>query len=86
MVDELHVLASARGRGVGGRLLAHSETLVEAGCSTLSLDTYVTNPARRLYERVGFRAAAETRDATFERLTGVTGRILYVRPSRRALI
>jgi GNAT superfamily N-acetyltransferase len=81
VVDELHVLASARGRGVGGRLLAHSETLaVEARCSTLSLDTYATNPARRLYERVGFRAAAETRDATFERLTGVTGRILYVKP------
>ena len=73
MVDELHVLASARGRGVRGRLLAHSETLVEARRSTLSLDTNVTNPARRLY-------------ATFERPTGVTGRILYVKPSRRALI
>jgi ribosomal protein S18 acetylase RimI-like enzyme len=80
VIDELHVLPSTRGRGVGARLLAHAVMLAtEAGRSTISLDTYTTNPARRQYERAGFNAVAETHDATFERLTGIAGRVLYVK-------
>jgi ribosomal protein S18 acetylase RimI-like enzyme len=80
VVDELHVVPSARGRGVGAHLLAHAEDLaIGAKCGSMSLDTYVTNPARRLYERAGFRAMAETSDIAFEQLTGIAGRVLYVK-------
>jgi hypothetical protein len=34
------------------------------------------NPARRLYERKGFVATCTALDATYERLTGVGGRVL----------
>jgi GNAT superfamily N-acetyltransferase len=52
------VVAAARGRGVGGALLAALLELArEQGHRTLSLSVDRENPARRLYERVGFRDA-----------------------------
>ena len=65
LMDGIAVDASARGRGVGTRLLEavreHGRAL---GCDSIRLDVIDTNPAaRRLYERVGFVA---TRTERFE--------------------
>jgi GNAT superfamily N-acetyltransferase len=52
------VAADARGRGVGGALLGALLTLArEQGHRALSLSVDRRNPARRLYERKGFRDA-----------------------------
>jgi ribosomal protein S18 acetylase RimI-like enzyme len=55
-VDSLAVAESARGQGVGTRLLqAIFEYAHQAGFQTVGLDVVDTNPrARRLYERLGF--------------------------------
>lgn len=50
------VLPEWRGRGVGGRLLADLQALAVArGCTAISLSVDPSNPARRLYRRLGFR-------------------------------
>ena len=50
------VVAGHRGRGVGGQLLTELEAAArEAGVPALSLSVEPANPARRLYERHGFR-------------------------------
>jgi GNAT superfamily N-acetyltransferase len=52
------VAAEARGRGVGGALLDALLTLArERGYRAVSLSVDRRNPARRLYERKGFRDA-----------------------------
>jgi GNAT superfamily N-acetyltransferase len=52
------VAADARGRGVGGALLGALLALArEEGYRALSLSVDRQNPARRLYERKGFRDA-----------------------------
>ena len=49
------VVASHRGRGVGRQLLtALIEASVARGCPALSLSVREENPARRLYESLGF--------------------------------
>ena len=56
------VVASRRGEGIGRRLLV---ALIEAadaeGLAALSLSVNLANPARRLYEAVGFRQHGEQR-------------------------
>ena len=52
------VLAEERGRGVGGALLEALKAVArEQGYRALSLSVDRQNPARRLYERHGFRDA-----------------------------
>jgi ribosomal protein S18 acetylase RimI-like enzyme len=55
---DLFVTADSRGRGVGRELIATAaQRLRERGVSHLSLDVALVNDgARRLYERLGFRA------------------------------
>jgi ribosomal protein S18 acetylase RimI-like enzyme len=55
---DLYVHADSRGRGVGRELIAAvGERLKARGATHLSLDVALTNdPARRLYERLAFRA------------------------------
>lgn len=58
------VAAPRRGMGVGGALLA--ALLAQArldGVTALSLSVEDDNPAKRLYERFGFRSVARTGDA-----------------------
>lgn len=57
-LDGIAVDASARGTGAGTALLAALEDVARArGLRALRLDVVDTNPdARRLYERVGYRA------------------------------
>ena len=57
VVSLLAVAPPARGRGVGGALLRAAETEARrhGGIGRLVLDVIAGNPARRLYERHGFR-------------------------------
>jgi len=63
-VVDIALLESERGKGVGGRLL--QAVLDEAAAAGLPVRMHVErfNPARRLYERLGFRveAAGEVHD------------------------
>jgi GNAT superfamily N-acetyltransferase len=50
------VVAEYRGRGIGGRLLTELAAAArDAGVPALSLSVETANPARRLYERHGYR-------------------------------
>lgn len=57
-VKSMHVLSTARGRGVGTALLDHiMKRALESGVQQLLLETGsrdASAPARRLYERAGF--------------------------------
>lgn len=60
-LQHLAVVAEARGRGVGERLLLDAiERCRKAGFGRVLLDLYAENPARRLYERMGFTVIVET--------------------------
>jgi ribosomal protein S18 acetylase RimI-like enzyme len=85
-ISELHVSAERRNAGIGGVLLSAAERMArQSGARALSLTTATNNPARRLYERFGF-ALVETRtDPAYEALTGVSGRVLMVKPLDRAI-
>ena len=54
-LTELYVDEAARGRGAGAQVLAQLDVLLRAeGVRALHLQVRADNPARRLYERVGF--------------------------------
>jgi ribosomal protein S18 acetylase RimI-like enzyme len=79
-IAELNVDAEYRNQGVGGALLSRAEQAAQSrGLHTLSLNTAVTNPARRLYQRYGY-VVTETRcDPGYERITTIPGRVLMVK-------
>ncbi len=77
---ELQVDPEHRSQGLGVRLLAEVERVaVERAATTVSLTTAIDNPARRLYERAGFRVEAEKRHPRYEAITGSPGRVLMVK-------
>lgn len=79
-VEELHVLPSLRGRGIGGLLLGHVEEMARSeGFRQMSLITTSANPAQRLYRRAGFEEIERREDAAYERLTGTAGRLLMTK-------
>jgi ribosomal protein S18 acetylase RimI-like enzyme len=78
-VVELYVDERMRGRGIGGTLLDHAETLARGRWPRMCIETGIDNPARRLYERHGFRVIETKTSAAYERLTGSPGRILMVK-------
>jgi len=79
-VGELDVHPDVRGRGVGGALLDHAEDIARReGFRRMSLGTSTINPAQHLYARHGFRVVETRLDATYERLTGIPGRVLMVK-------
>lgn len=55
-VDNLVVDPALRNGGIGGAFLSHLEGLArEAGCTVMTLDSYIANEAsHRLYRRHGF--------------------------------
>jgi ribosomal protein S18 acetylase RimI-like enzyme len=62
--DEIRIMDIAlapgfRGRGIGTRLLRELMEEATAGGRSLSIHVEMNNPARRLYERLGFEAAGE---------------------------
>ena len=54
-VEDLFVREGARGQGLGRRLLAALALIaLERGCRRLDLEVLDWNPARKLYEHLGF--------------------------------
>ena len=51
----------------------------EQDCRLMSLTTHIANPARRLYERHGFRVVETRTDPDYERYAGIAGRVLMVK-------
>ena len=83
-VFELDVAASHRGRGIGGALLDRAEIAARAcGHRCITLTTKVTNPARRLYERHGFRVIGTKLDAEWARWASSPGRVQMMKDLER---
>jgi GNAT superfamily N-acetyltransferase len=79
-ISELDVHPNHRNRGAGGRLIAHAADEARAErFARMALTTTITNPAQHLYVRSGFRIVDVRRDAAYERITGIPGRVLMVR-------
>jgi len=79
-IAEIDVDPSFRSQGIGSALLDHAEAEARAGgFARMSLTTTTINPARRLYERHGFRVVETKTDAAYERYTGIEGRHLMVK-------
>lgn len=80
VVNEVHVDAAFRGSGIGGRLMDVAEHEARRrGYRTMALTTRTNNPARRLYERLGFLVVQTRTDSGYERYTGAAGRVLMVK-------
>jgi ribosomal protein S18 acetylase RimI-like enzyme len=60
-VMDISLLPAHRGRGLGTAILGELAAEADAAQRRLSIHVERTNPARRLYERLGF-AAVETGD------------------------
>ena len=58
-VIDISLIPAARGTGIGGAIL--SDVIAEAGAAAAKVSIHVehVNPARRLYDRLGFVAVAE---------------------------
>lgn len=55
-IEQLQLKPQFRGQGFGTRTLEFVEAKAkESGCVQLELAVYASNPARRLYERFGFK-------------------------------
>lgn len=58
-IHDLAVIPAYRGRGIGARLLAAVENEARArGCCKVTLEVREDNPARALYERLGYGAGS----------------------------
>lgn len=80
IISEIHVQQKYRGQGLGSIMMTRAEEQARGGgYKLMALHTRTNNPARRLYERCGYKAAGEATDPEFERLTGVAGNVLYVK-------
>jgi ribosomal protein S18 acetylase RimI-like enzyme len=79
-IAEIDVDPTYRNRGIGGTLLDHAEAEArKGGYALMSLTTTTVNPARRLYERHGFRVVETKTNAAYERYTEIEGRHLMVK-------
>ena len=79
-IAELHVDPAYRNKGIGGALLSYAEGHArQIECRLMSLTTHIANPARRLYDRHGFRVVETRTDPDYERYTGIEGRVLMVK-------
>ncbi|MEQ8846622.1 GNAT family N-acetyltransferase [Botrimarina sp.] len=71
-LHDVAVMPEARGRGVARQLLAAVEEHARAtGCCRLTLEVLQGNPAKRLYESIGFHQA--------EHANGAGGALFYVK-------
>jgi GNAT superfamily N-acetyltransferase len=79
-VGALYTGPAHRNLGIGRTLLAEADRrAADGGRRLLSIETGIDNPARRLYERHGFRLREEKRHAGYQRTTGSPGRVLMVK-------
>jgi len=58
-IMDIALAPAFRGRGIGSELLRSLIAEAEGSARTLSIHVEADNPARRLYERLGFRPAGE---------------------------
>ena len=58
-IVDIAVLASRRGQGLGTEVVRQCQQRAAAAGARLELQVRPENPARRLYERLGFRVASE---------------------------
>lgn len=58
-IVDIALLPEFRGRGIAGELIAGLQREAAAEGRIVSIHVEVHNPARRLYERLGFRVAAD---------------------------
>jgi ribosomal protein S18 acetylase RimI-like enzyme len=79
-IAELHVHPSHRGRGIGSVLIARADEVARMhGRSCIGLTTRTNNPARRLYERLGYVVVRTKNSRLYERFTGAEGRVLMTK-------
>jgi ribosomal protein S18 acetylase RimI-like enzyme len=58
-IMDITLAPAFRGRGIGSGLLRSLISEVEGSRRTVSIHVEINNPARRLYERLGFEYAGE---------------------------
>ncbi len=79
-ITEIHVHPERRNLGIGTRLLRFAEEEARRkDCQRMSLSTTASNPARRLYERMGYAVADQKTTPEYEAITGIRGRVLLVK-------
>ncbi len=67
VLNDLFVHETSRGQGVGAALMKHAMEFARAkNCRGLTLETGIDNPARYLYERLGFKKDSEVFHYTWE--------------------
>ncbi len=67
-LKQLYILASHQNRGIGTHLIRQLIDEARQSSKPLRLAVLSVNPARRLYEREGFRVVSETRERCFMEL------------------
>ncbi len=79
-ITEIHVHPERRNLGIGTRLLRFAEAEARRkGCERMSLSTTASNPARKLYERLGYLVVDQKTTPEYEAITGIPGRVLMVK-------
>jgi ribosomal protein S18 acetylase RimI-like enzyme len=80
-ISELAVAPDSRGQGLGTLLLTHAVAWARAaGRRRLSLHVAASNPAHRLYQRVGFRLKQRQEAPLARRLFGIEAWLYMVKP------
>lgn len=77
---QLKVDARFRNQGIGAALFRHVEEGARfRGLALMALVTAIDSPARRLYERLGYRVVETRTNRSFEHRTGIPGRVLMTK-------
>jgi len=59
-ISEINLLTNHQGKGIGSQIVRELQATARAKGKWVELQTLKVNPARRLYERLGFRVYSET--------------------------
>lgn len=74
VIANVAVSAAARGQGVGRQIMLHAEERArQAGCQRTTLLVRLGNPARRLYDALGYLPLAEYRSKKLEQVLKMPG-------------
>lgn len=67
VLDEIHLLPEFQGHGIGAKMIRELLDEAHTGGKTVALIVLKTNPAKGLYERLGFEVYSETPERYFMR-------------------